>query len=110
MADVVMLKDLGVDIKVNLPDFNGTLEEYHATWMRNIHRDIYEMAFGTTAWLVRIKDEVITPLSCVMYFTDDECRALELGKSLGLYYNQGYSDLVNSILLRRANEYYTERE
>lgn len=110
MADVVMLKDLGVDIKVNLPDFNGKLEECHVTWMRNIHRDIYEMAFGTTAWLVHIKDEVITPLSCVMYFTDDECRALDLGRSLGLYYNSGYSGLVDSILLRRANKYYAEHE
>ena len=110
MTDVIILRDLGIEIKVNLPDFNGTMEEYQATWMRNVHRDIYEMAFGVTIWLVRIKDELITPLSCTMYFTEDECRSLDLGRSLGLYYNQGYSGLVESILLRRANKYYAEHE
>jgi hypothetical protein len=110
MADVIMLKDLGVSLKVNLPDFRGNLEEYEATWMRCILDEVFEMAFGVTIWLVHIHESIITPLSCVMYFTEDECRSLDLGKSLGLYYNEGYSGLVESILLRRANKYYAEHE
>lgn len=110
MADVVMIRDLGITLKVNLPNSKGETTEHEATWMRNILGDIFEMAFGVTIWLVEIRDSAITPLSCTMYFTEAECRMLDLGKSLGIYYNTNYSDLVDTILKRRANEFYARQK
>lgn len=104
MADVVMLKDLGVDIKVNLPDFNGKLEEYHATWMRNILGSVYEVGFGVTIWLVSIRDSVVTPLCCAMYFTEEESKRIELGEML----NMDIREVMEQIYERRINDYYTE--
>lgn len=104
MADVVMLKDLGVDIKVNLPDFNGKLEEYHATWMRNILGSVYEVGFGVTIWLVSIRDSIVTPLCCAMYFTEEESKRIELGEML----NMDIREVMEQIYERRINDYYTE--
>ncbi len=102
MNDVIMLRDLGIEIKVNLPDFNGTMEEYQATWMRNVYRDIFEMAFGVTIWLVHIKDGVITPLSCAMYFSEDEAKRITLGEML----NMNVKEILNDIYKKRAGEFY----
>lgn len=110
MPDTIMLRDLGITLKVNLPNFKGETTEYEATWMRNILGDIFEMAFGVTIWLVHIQDSIITPLSCTMYFSEEECRILELGKSLGIYYNDNYSDLIETILKRRANKFYARQK
>ena len=104
MADVVMLKDLGVDIKVNLPDFNGKLEEYHATWMRNILGSVYEVGFGVTIWLVSIRDSIVTPLCCAMYFTEEESKRIKLGEML----NMSVREVMEQIYERRINDYYTE--
>ena len=104
MADVVMLKDLGVDIKVNLPDFNGKLEEYHATWMRNILGSVYEVGFGVTIWLVSIRDSIVTPLCCAMYFTEEESKRIKLGEML----NMNIREVMEQIYERRINDYYTE--
>jgi len=110
MADVIMIRDLGITLKVNLPNAKGETTEREATWMRNILGDIFEMAFGVTIWLVHIQDSIITPLSCTMCFTEQESKMLELGKSLGIYYNSNYSDLIETILKRRANEFYARQK
>jgi hypothetical protein len=106
MTDVIMIRDLGIKIKVNLPNFNGDMEEYEATWMRNIYKEIYEMAFGLTSWLVYIKDECITPLSCAMYFTDSESKRVKLGEML----NMNKTEIFEDIYKRRANEFYARQE
>ena len=102
MNDVMMLRDLGLTIKVNLPDFAGNTTAYEATWMRVIDREIFEMAFKVTSWLVHIKDGVITPLSCAMYFSEDEAKRITLGKML----NMNVKEILNDIYKKRAGEFY----
>lgn len=105
MADTIMIRDLGITLKVNLPNIKGETTEREATWMRNITGDFFEVGFGVTNWLVHIKDSVITPLSCTHTFTEEEAKMLTLGKSLGIYYNENYSNLVETILKRRIKEF-----
>jgi len=102
MTDTIIIRDLDITLKVNLPNWKGEIAEYEVTWMRNILEEIFEVGFGITTWLVYIKDSVITPLSCTMYFSEEESKALKLGKML----NINCREIMEEIYKRRANEFY----
>jgi hypothetical protein len=106
MPDVIMLRDAGIDIKVDLPDFNGDTEKYTATWMRQIKNEVFEMAFGVTSWIVLIKDGTVTPLSCAMYFTDKEAQMINLGERIGIK----TFDIMERVYQERAEVYYANNK
>lgn len=104
MSNTVSLRELGVTLKVNLPDYSGNTTEREATWMRNVIGSVYEVAFGVTIWLVSIRDSIVTPLCCAMYFTEEESKRIKLGEML----NMNIREVMEQIYERRINDYYTE--
>ena len=106
MSDVIILRDLGLTLKVDLPDFAENMASYEAKWMRLIDKEIFEMGFGVTSWLVHIKDGIVTPLNCAMFFSSEEAKRIDLGKTL----NMNTRELMNDIYKRRAGEFYADRQ
>lgn len=104
--DTIILRDLGITLKAELPDFFGNKTTHEATWMRQVLKEVFEMGFGTTIWLVYLKDGIVEPLSCTMGVTEDECKVLDFGKSL----NIPQIKLTEKILQRRAEKFYAEHK
>jgi len=106
MAELVTFKDLGITLKVSIPKGDGSSEELEAKWMRNIIGSIFEMGFGITNWLVSIQEGIITPLSCALYFTEQEAKFIDLSRRL----NMKYADTLKQIYEKRAGEYNGRKE
>lgn len=89
MTDAMIFLDQNdVDMYVDIPDFFGSLTRYKIIWIRPIITNFAEVSLrsedkGYTNWLVKIEDDKsITPISCTLYFNEDEIKKIRLGDSL----------------------------
>jgi hypothetical protein len=106
MSELVIFRDLGITIKVSIPKGDGSSEELEAKWMRNIIGSVFEIGFGITNWLASIQEGIITPLSCAIYFTEQETKFIDLSRRL----NMKYSETLEQIYKQRAGEYNGRKE
>lgn len=105
MSKPIVFRDIGAEVFVNITSASGDNKEHKATWMKNIDRDIFEMSFQTTSWIVHIKDGTITPLSCALYFTQDEVNILSAYEQLRIKRTDSYEKIYQ----RRAEEFYANQ-
>ncbi len=103
MTDVIVLKDLLLELSVDVPDAFEDKTTYDIKWMRQVEKELFEVGLGTSVWMVRISGLEVTPISNAMFFSEDEAKIIDLCRSLNL----SGADISNKILQRRANEYYT---
>lgn len=90
LEDIVKLYELDLSLEVELPNMFGESCSYKINWIRKILDNYYEVAMkdkihdGCTTWLCKIKDEVVLPISCTMYFNEEESRKLKLADKLNI--------------------------
>jgi hypothetical protein len=105
MQEAVLIDNLNLEVPI--PDFFGKTSVLKATWVRHVEREIFEMAFGITSWLVEIKEgKIPIPLSCTLYFSDKEYRLISLCESL----NMSQFEIREKIYKERISEYYAGKE
>jgi hypothetical protein len=106
-GEIIPIYETGVEIIVNLPDYYGKESPYKATWVRHISRNVYEMAFGVTSWLVHINsNKLITPISCADYIYSNEDTILNLCTQLHI----SKDSITEKLYKDRIKEFYKSRK
>lgn len=108
MTDTMIFIDQNdIDMYIDILDFFGSLTRYKVIWIRPIIANFCEVSLksndnGYTNWLVKIEDDKsITPISCTLYFNEEEINKIRLGDSLHL-------NLLDRVINERIANYGKE--